>query len=315
MRRKLVGAALIFSLLSLPLLTWLYLQEELRRELERQYASHNVLYDQFTRERLSLLHVAVEQIALRDDVRHSLRARDRLELLRLMQPVLAHLAEEHGISLLHFYDPDGKNILRVQRPQIFGEKTNRYLLASARKSEGVVSGLEIGSVGHLSLRAISPVRVDGGLLGTIEIGQDIGRLVQQMNRLADARLMLRVHKTFVGQEVWEKGLQPASRENAWQLLSDSVIPHSVKEQFPPELFDLVIQQEQKDGAEFRIAFEGKHYAGSIFPLHDVVQSVVGDKLILLEITAEVHRKWIVLLASVVLSATLAALFRCLLRKE
>lgn len=317
MQRKLVRATLILILLSLPLLTWLCQQQELRRVLELRSAFANTLYEQLSTERLSLLHGLLDQISLREDVRLALRAGDRQELLRIMQPVLEHLHKENGVSLLHFHDQSGKMLLRVQQPAVFGDKVNRYLLTSAQQGTDVVAGLEMGNLGHLSLRSITPVRVADELLGFIEIGQHIEGLVQQLNSLNDTRLLLLVDKAFVGREAWEKGLQAASREHSWDLLSDRVIAHPTKDQFPPELMTVILREAQKGkgNKEFRIAFAEEHYAGRVFPLHDVVQSVVGDRLVVCDITTEIHRNRPILLASVGFSVTLGCLFGLLLRKE
>jgi hypothetical protein len=315
MQRKTALCFLAILLLSMPVLTWLYLHRQLQQGLEQQYAFANQVYDQLSAQRLSLLHAVVDQIALRGSVQEALQDRDRQQLLFLMQPVMAHLAEEQGISLLYFHDTSGKTLLRVHQPEAFGERLNRYLLSAAMQKREVVQGLEIGPQGLFFLRVIHPLLLDGKLLGFIEMGEDIDGVVQQVQEVTGSRLLLTVNKAFVSRDGWEAGARITGRENSWDLLPDSVIPHALIGHFAPELHDLIFAEERSPGDTFDIMLGGEHHAGKVFLLHDTVHSVVGNRLILRDITEDIQWGQLILLLSIILSITLAGLLMVVLRKE
>jgi two-component system, NtrC family, sensor kinase len=303
---------IIFSVLlfSLPLLTWLHLHRELQRELDKQYAFVNQLYAHLSEQRLALLHAVVDQISLRADVQQSLRNGDRQHLLQMMQPVMEHLAGEQGVSLLYFHDARGKTLLRVHQPEIFGERLNRYLLRAALQKKEAVQGLEIGPQGLLSLRVAFPLEVDGTLLGFIELGEDVNGVVQELKAITGSRLLLTVNKDFISRHGWETGLLLTNRENSWDLLPGSVIPHNFASHFSPEMLRRIFEKERTDGDAFRINLDGEHHAGKIFLLRDTV-SAVGNLLVMRDITQNVQRGQLLLLASIFFSVILAGLLRWL----
>jgi two-component system, NtrC family, sensor kinase len=315
MQRRTILTVIAILLLSLPVLTWLQLHRQLQHELEQQYAFVNQLYTHLSEQRLALLHAVADQIALREDVQQALRSKDRLSLLELMQPVLAQLSEKHGIGLLYFHDGPGKTLLRVHQPDRAGDRINRYLLNAALHSRGAVQGLEIGSQGLLSLRVIRPLQVDGTLLGFIEIGEDIDGVVQQLKAITGSRLLLTVDKDFISREKWEAGLQLTGRQNAWEMLSDSVIPHAFSKHFSSEMLSRIFEQERKVGDTFRFVVAGEHHAGKLFPLRDTVPSVVGELLIVRNITYDNQCGQLVLLGSILVSIVLGALLMVILRRD
>lgn len=315
MRRKTVFIYIGILLLSLPVFTWMHLHRQSQHALDQQYTLVNHLYSQLSEQRLNLLHAVVDQIVLRDDIRQALHRQDRQQLLRLMQPAMAHLQDEYGISLLYFHDPFGNTLLRVHQPEVYGERLNRYLLSAAMQTKESVQGLEIGSQGLLSLRVIRPIQANGAVIGFIEMGEDIDGLVQQLTALTGSRLLLTVDKVFVSRAGWETGLQFTGRKNVWDMLPDSVIPHAFIKQFPTQMLTLLFEKERGAGDAFRFVMGGEHYAGKVFPLRDTVQSVVGNMLILQDTTADSQLGQLILLASIVLSSVLGALVVTLGRKE
>lgn len=315
MRRNLILLMFALVLVAIPILALVQSKREMHRDLELYFSTINQFYEELSAQRLVLLHAVVDQIALREDVQQALRSGNRQELLELMQPVIEHLAAEHGVTLLYFHDAAGKTFLRVHQPELAGEKLNRYLLTEAQQGGGVVSGLEIGPQGILSLRVVYPLVRDGTLLGFVELGEDIDNVVNQLQKLTGAKLLLTVKKDFVSRERWEAGIQFTGRQNSWDLLPDSVIPHSYERHFTPELLDLVVRHRFGPVDEFRFHFEGTYYAGRIFPLRDTIRSVVGDLLILRDVSSETQRGRQALVASYVVSVLLAGLVWLLLRQS
>jgi hypothetical protein len=315
MRRNLILLAFVLVLLAIPLLTLVQWKREMHREFERDFATINLFYEELSAQRLALLHAVVDQVALREDVQKSLRAGDREALLGLMQPVIKHLAAEHGVTLLYFHDAAGQTLLRVHQPTLAPEKLNRYLLTAAQRSGGVASGLEMGSHGLLSLRVVYPMVTDGALIGFVELGEDIDQVVTQLQKLTGVKLLMTVKKEYVSREGWETGLQFTGRKNSWDLLPDSVIPHSYIRHFSPELLEHVARQRSVSDDAFHFYFEETHYAGRVFPLRDTIRSVVGDLLILRDVSTEVQRGHLVVLASCAFSVLLAGLGWLLVRQR
>ncbi|CAN7689515.1 hypothetical protein LJR030_003184 [Rhizobium sp. LjRoot30] len=119
-----------------------------------------------------------EAIASDTRVVESMAAGDRRILLDSSRPLFQRLATSGGINVMHFHTPDMKSFLRVSEPENFGQDLSKFrpMVIAANHDKRTQKGLELGVKG-LSLRAVSPIISDQGLVGTIEIGVELTSLL------------------------------------------------------------------------------------------------------------------------------------------
>jgi hypothetical protein len=108
-----------------------------------------------------------------------MQAADRAGLQVSMKPVYDLLKVEAGVDVLHFQTADMKSFLRVWKPDDYGQDLSRIrpMVLSANKGRQSQKGLEIGLAG-LSLRAVSPMIVNGSVAGTVEVGVSLMSLME-----------------------------------------------------------------------------------------------------------------------------------------
>ncbi|MCT4553526.1 MAG: methyl-accepting chemotaxis protein [Pelagimonas sp.] len=96
---------------------------------------------------------------------------DTKGLHRLFVKEFDLLAAETGIAQFQFHTPEAISILRVHKPEKYGDDLSgfRDMVVQANRDSVALAGLEYGRAG-LGIRGIAPVRDDDEHLGTVEIG-------------------------------------------------------------------------------------------------------------------------------------------------
>ncbi|MTJ83491.1 MAG: methyl-accepting chemotaxis protein [Telmatospirillum sp.] len=104
-------------------------------------------------------------------------ANDRAGLLSLYQPAFQALAGEFGIDQFQFHTPSAVSLLRVHKPERFGDDLSsfRQTVVRTNQTHKPTQGLE-GGVAGLGIRGVVPVTGPGGRpLGSVEFGAGFGQ--------------------------------------------------------------------------------------------------------------------------------------------
>lgn len=134
-----------------------------------------------------LMRATVAALGTSDEITHAFLARDREMLLTLAGPLFETLHRDHRITHLYFTGLDRVNFLRLHEPESHGDVIDRFTTKTAAETGAPSAGIELGPLGTLTLRSVTPLRHDGQTIGLIELGEEIGPL------LADTSLSLGVH--------------------------------------------------------------------------------------------------------------------------
>ncbi|MCI5224075.1 MAG: hypothetical protein D3924_15745, partial [Candidatus Electrothrix sp. AR4] len=157
----LLGAVYLFSVF------WMYQQQDALRHSEWIETINNVYSLQINegeKNLKALLLVLSKNPVLR---RHFLE-RDRDALLKTTLNLHHQLQLNYQITHFYFHTPDKKNFLRVHQPERHGDLITRLTIQQAAGTGKVISGIELGPLGTLTLRTIMPWYAEKQL--TIEHG-------------------------------------------------------------------------------------------------------------------------------------------------
>ena len=126
--------------------------------------------------RLNFVHTIAEIVATNPDAQAALAAHDREALTRLYQPLYHGLAERAGVLQFHFHLYPGISFLRLHMPDKSGDELTGYRrsIILAYQTGRPTTGLEFGAAGF-GLRAVSPIFYQDKLVGSVEIGANVGR--------------------------------------------------------------------------------------------------------------------------------------------
>ncbi len=110
--------------------------------------------------------------------------RDREKLLRLTQPFLNVFKKENSyFDSLGWILPDNKVLLRVQKPENFGNdvSSSRPDIAAVNREQKQVTGFAVGPYGF-QLRVVEPVFYNGQYLGAVQFGIRASLFVETLHK-------------------------------------------------------------------------------------------------------------------------------------
>lgn len=101
---------------------------------------------------------------------------ERDYLTTQLQPAFAVMRENFGAVQFQIHTPPATSWLRVHRPDRFGDDLSgfRQTVVETNRSQRAVQGLEFGVEG-LGIRGISPIKLSGRHLGSVEFGMSFGQ--------------------------------------------------------------------------------------------------------------------------------------------
>lgn len=209
-------------------------------------------------------------VALENDPRlvDGLASGDRERLLQMTAPLFQHLRKEHAITHFYFTSPQRVNLLRVHQPRRYNDTINRKTTLIAESSGKMSSGLEMGPIGTLTLRVVSPWYQEGVLIGYVELGAEIEHLVNKLPALFGLQATVFLNKSMLHQGDWESGMHMLGREPDWMRHSEHVTAYSTQK----SLAKLV----PPAWGSPAITLNGDSYRIGMMPVIDVVDREVGQ---------------------------------------
>ncbi|MEI8205470.1 MAG: response regulator [Kiritimatiellales bacterium] len=265
----------------------------------------------------------LESLANDPRLRAALQSGDRNRLLSDWQPLYAALHKNNQLSHFYFFDRNRVCLLRIHNPEKYGDEINRFTALKAEQTGKISSGFELGPQGTLTLRTVMPVFQEGVLIGYVELGKEIGDLLD-VNKGNDLAVLIR--KDLLDRKQWEAGMQLLGREREadWNRLDRSVVIYASQEQLPDPFVQWTEQFPEEtsnnQSEDRKIQYGGKEWRISSSPLQDAAGTQVGRLLIMVDVSAQttVFRQ-ICLIAGVsigvLLTALLAFLFVMLRRTD
>ena len=235
---------------------------------------------------------------------NAFRQGDRAALAQQGGDLFRSLNAEHKITHLYFIRPDLVSLYRFHSPAVFGDEIQRVTLQQARESQKPAHGLELGPMGTLTLRLVTPWRQDGELLGYLEIGEEIEHLLDEIRHSLAIDLLVLVNKRYLTPAQWQRGLDLMQRSGDWARFGSHAVLAQTAEQLPAALDERLLQQ-LLAGRAAEISDFGRsiHLAG--VPINDAGKRQIGDLVVMRDITAlESTFQWSMI--AVILISLLAA---------
>ena len=240
-------------------------------------------------------------------------AGDREKLLECSLPRFEETCAKYRVTHLYFHDLENACFLRVHNPPRFGDTIDRHTLAEAAKTGKTTQGVELGPFGTLTLRVVRPWRIDGRLIGYIELGIGLEHTPGELKEVLGAELFFTIDKSHLERAKWEEGVRMTGQIGQWDLADRFVFINRAREDVPPQIIaQLNVDHPEHTGWEFDFSEGSKTYRCGVIPLMATDGREVGHILSLLDITESVaarNKLLAVLIGSgVVLVGLLGAFF-------
>ena len=242
-------------------------------------------YQRALTRRSEKLEAALEVILRDEKLQAALRAKDRDALLNRSEPLFRQLHDRFGITHFYFEDAARVNVLRVHQPPRHGDTINRFTTLAAEKNGKNATGLELGPIGTFTLRAVAPMRDGAGLVGYVELGEEIEGVLHGLQEIIGTDLVLVIDKQYLTRKGWEEGMRMLSRPADWDRLPGVVMVHQTLDLPGAALTRILSEEVQSSLNDMDIG--AKHYYAGVMPLEDVAGRRVGKLAILRDKTQNI----------------------------
>ena len=228
---------IVFSVLFLIIIFAFFTHQrrELKDEISKNlHSSERILKEDIEKDAMSLLGL-LEFIVADKQLESALINKDHEALKHLGSPLFNHLKYEHNVTHFTFIDPDRTNIIRLHDVSLFGDKVNRYTCLEAQRTGKPSYGIELGLLGTFTLRVVVPWYVQGKLIGYVELGTDINRIVNRIKNTLVIEPFVFIKKSLLDQKNWESGMKMLGYQGNWNMMSDYVINNAGAANVPESL--------------------------------------------------------------------------------
>lgn len=287
-----------------------YLNREIERDLNHAIINIDNTFNNLVQQRSDMMQAQLEQIAENKTLQRAMQQRDRERLLKTAAPIFQRLFKRMQISHFYFHQPDKTVFLRAHKPGLYGDQITRNTLQQAAQTGKLSQGIELGSFGTFTLRVILPWRQNGQLLGYLELGEEIGLLVNNFFKLEDTELFFAIDKKNLSRKELEASSRIHGNQFDWELLKDQVIVQASNPQMLAALRDALQGHSSEPSASIELYFNGLTYQGLSLPLLDSSRRKIGDFLVLHDISAELADYDSVVKFFITLSLVLGGGFTC-----
>ncbi len=294
-----LGITLIIFLALFLAAFHIYLQRELSRKLDTHIDFVATLYQDFLTERSATMRTLIKQVQKNQRLTQAMVRKDRSVLLEESTPLFQEYLQEQNITHFYFHEPDGFNLLRVHKPDRFGDQIKRITLQQARSSKQVASGAELGPLGTFTLRVVVPWFSEGQLIGYIEFGEDVEPLLNRMAIQTGSQMALLINKNLLDKDLWQEGQSMLGRTMKWQSLPEHVVTATTEDQLLKDISRFISAPYLTGQDDINLSLLNQLFRGRYLPLADASGRDVGSMLILqnIDTTLSDHRTSIALISA------------------
>ncbi len=234
--------------------------------------------------------------------------RDREKLLNLAIPVFENLRSRYLVTHFYFIDPARVCFLRVHHPSRHSDRIDRFTMERAEKENGPVYGIELGPFGTFTLRVVCPLRINGKTAGYIELGKEIEHLTPHLKKILGVDLIFVIDKSFLDRARWEEGRKVMKRSVSWDRFPGVVVIDQTMKEIPSSIANYfkAWHPERKD-IDFNVRVGNRIYRLSLYHLKDAGGRMVGNTVLLFDITEAEAALESILIAMVVTGGVIGTL--------
>jgi len=256
-----------------------------REKLDGRLAGVVQLFQSKLDDEAELIRALTDSVGRSDPVRQAWLARDREKLLDSVSASFEDIRSQYRVTHFYFHDLEKVCFLRVHNPPRHGDTIQRHTLSTAVESGKTSQGLELGPFGTLTLRVVRPWRIEGQLVGYIELGEGIGHLTPELRKILDAELFFTVDKSYLHRAKWEEGLKMTGQLGQWDLADDFVFVDRTMEEVPSKIIEHlnVVHTDHAD-QRFTVSVGSRTYRCGIIQLLEAGGRDVGDIFALIDTT-------------------------------
>jgi signal transduction histidine kinase/ActR/RegA family two-component response regulator len=267
-------------------------QRELNAQVQDDLAEFQALFQMALDQESQPLHFGISSLVDNQGLQEAWLARDRDLLLERARPIFDELKASHGVTHLYFVDTDRVCFLRVHNLPRRDDTISRQTMLRAQATGTETSGMELGGLGAFTLRQVRPWRVNGQLVGYLEMGKEIHNITQDIEKIVGVELTTLVNKENLTQEGWKNGKRLFGFAGHWDQLPDHVVLNGSLDGYPFWWREKLRDNPEQllDSGLFQFTREDDEMAAGALPMNDFSGRELGHYLVRWDITEAVEAR-------------------------
>ena len=308
-----IAVTLAFAVMAIISTVYFHEYRTIDSDIIQLQSTANGLYQNSIQQNAKALQTIMDVLKTDPELASALAKRDHQRLLQRSASIYEDINRHYGVTHFYFSDPDRVNLLRVHKPEKYGDTITRQTTLTAKQGGKDAYGIELGPLGTLTLRYVQPWYEEQTqkLLGFVELGMEVDQAFDSVRKLFGIDIFVLIKKQYLDQRGWEDGMRTFGRVPDWERFPQMVISMQGMQLLPERLSARIRETDfSEHTSAFKMELEQEHYA--IFqPLQDVTGQSVGTMVMLVDTTSlarQVRESVIVGSTAVVVSAVILTLF-------
>jgi PAS domain S-box-containing protein len=286
---KFVGyAVLVVAGLLVSIIMGLYLLQktQIGREVDASLKSAENLLHFHVDKDTEIINALLDQVTENPELKDAWNKHDRKILLAKAEPIYWKANRDFRITHFYFHDANGVNFLRVHAPARFGDDIDRISLKKAMKTGKPASALELGPLGTFTLRIVYPWRDNGRIIGYIEMGEEVGHVLQSLKTTLGNDWLLTLNKEWLDRAGWETGAGLVGSRSKWDDFKSIVVVQSTFSENMAEFGKILGSPQPSKKSDLEIEIGLRRYRVDWVPLGDAGRGEVGKLYIFVDVTEQ-----------------------------
>lgn len=227
------------------------------------------------------------------DIQKAWMDRNIASLTTLASPAFEDMKRESGITHFNFIEPDRTCLLRMQKPTQPSAVIDRPSLLAAERTGEDCWGIDLGRLGSLSFRFVTPWKQNGTIIGYLELGTESQRLVNDFTDDINLNTAIAVRKRHSTREQFEDGRRDAGFTGQWDDYHNFAVLAASMPNLPDEVIRrLEAGHDRTIKVDVFNAKMGKtRFACGSIHVIDFSGRDVGDIIIMRDISTDIRALW------------------------
>ncbi len=282
----LLVTVLFFSLASYSCLE---LEKHMNKETLSDIGKFQKNFQKFLSSDAELLGGLLHFFGENSELQKAFLAQNRKELIEHSKEVFEKIKADYNITHFYFIGEDQICFLRAHNPKRFGDTIKRFTLKQAVATGQPAYGIELGVLGTFTLRMVQPWRIDGKIVGYIELGKEIEYLTSQLSNLLDVGLVFTIFKSHLNRQSWDEGLRMMGTEANWNEFDSFVVTSRSSSSFSERLNQVASDNLSKQSLYlFEDERDESQWQAGSTALIDAGNQQVGNVFIFRNVSPEVN---------------------------
>lgn len=185
----------IVLMLGITVFSIIYVQEKtIHTTKENVSVQFSNFLDKNIQHETSVIAEYMRFIQQNNEIASAFQKNDKAELYQNTKEIYHRLGKSIELTHMYFILPDGSVLLRVHDYGRDLDIVNRATFLRAKETQSLVYGLEFGIKKNFTLRVVQPWYINGNLVGYIELGKEIDKIIDEYTNLLDAKVYLAIKK-------------------------------------------------------------------------------------------------------------------------